>query len=569
MSTELPGHLTAALRERWGHWLLVIGGLLVGCAPFLVPIHFPPWLGFHAEALAFAGLAVTLAAVHVRGGAPSGFQRPVVVLAVIAVVPWLQWLAGLNDFSGDALLSWFYLLALAAAMQLGASLTARGSTQDATIGAAAFLAAGALASAWIGIAQWLGVADRAGAWMAFAEPGVRAAGNLAQPNQLATLCLMGVACVVWLQRAGFIGRLALALLVASLTIAVTMTQSRAGLASAFAMMLLALALRRRAPAIPPACTVVAWFCLLAAAWLVVPALGELLLLGAGRETVLTDNSARTQLWAQVLSGISQRPWLGYGWNQTAVAHIAGAAAGPGGPTIGFAHNVVLDLVVWLGIPLASGLLAILAYWTWTRVRAVRHPQAAFALLMLVPVVVHSQFEFPFAYAYFLIPVGIAAGIIEAHHGSPHLRVPAWLTQGLFGLWVGLGIGIALEYRTIEEEFRIVRFAAARIGFLPAGAPLERIRLNSHMDAMLDAARMTIAPRMRPQQLDTLRLACDRFPYSALTLRCAVAFALNGRPDQADAQMARYRALYGEAMYRDALATYRREVDSQAPGRAKP
>lgn len=569
MSTVLREPFTDTPRQRWGRWLFVIGGLLLGCAPFLVPIHFPPWLGFHAEALAFGGLAVALVAARVRAVAPGGFQRPVIVVALVALVPWLQWLGGLNAFSGDALLSWFYLLAVAGAMQLGDSLVARGSTRDGTTAAAAFLVAGAVVSAWSGIAQWLDVADRAGAWVAFAEPGVRAAGNLAQPNQLATLCLMGVACAVWLQRSGAIGRLGLALLVASLTLAVAMTQSRAGLASAFAMMLLALALRRRVPQVPPAPWMVAWFFLLLAAWLAVPAVAELLLLGGGRDIVLTDNSARTQLWAQVLSGISQRPWLGYGWNQTAVAHMAGAAAGPGGPTIGFAHNIVLDLVAWLGVPLAACLLAIVAYWTWTRARAVRHPQAVLALLVLVPVAVHSQFEFPFAYAYFLIPAGIAAGIIEAHHGSPRLRAPAWLAKGLFGLWVGLGIGIALEYRTIEEEFRIVRFAAARIGFLPAGAPLERIRLNSHMDAMLEAARMTIAPRMRPQQLETLRLACERFPYSALTLRCAIAFALNGRPEQADAQMVRYRALYGEAMYRHALLTYRGELESQAPARASP
>ncbi|MEJ7930621.1 Wzy polymerase domain-containing protein [Ramlibacter sp. AN1015] len=543
---------------RYPGSLLFIGGLL--CAPlaFLVPDHIPPWLAFRAEALAFAGLAIALLGMHLSGRGRDGPHPLTLLIAAFSVFPWLQWGAGIHPYAGDALLSWFYLAGAAMAVHLGTTIASEPNRNTLLNTAMAFLAVGAVASSAIGVVQWFGIFESG--WIVDASAGSRASGNLAQPNHLATVCLAGVVAIVWLHHRGLLGRLAFLSSLGIVTAGVALSQSRTGLLSAYCLVGLSFFLRPRVITALNVGGVLAWLLALSLAWIAAPRLAGLLQLGQARELFAVASDGRWEIWRKIIDGILQRPLLGYGWNQTTVSHMAGAGAGgPGGITTTHAHNIALDLAAWVGIPMASLLLIACIYWIWTRVRALREPEAAFAFLTLVPFAVHSFLEFPFAYAYFLIPAAIAVGVVEAHYVRTTLPIPRTPFIALYVLWVGLGAGIAFEYQVIESEYREVRFAAARIGRPSTVDGHKALVLNTHMRSMIDAAKTRIRPDMPEDELANLERACNRFPYSSLTMRCAIAFALNDRPALAAATMERYRHIFGAAAYEAASHVYAHQL----------
>ena len=70
---------------------------------------------------------------------------------------------------------------------------------------------------------------------------------------------------------------------------------------------------------------------------------------------------RLGMWMQIIHAIGERPWFGYGWNQTSVAVVESIHFN----TVKFgliAHNIVLDLLVWNGLPLGFLIIAYFAIW---------------------------------------------------------------------------------------------------------------------------------------------------------------------------------------------------------------
>jgi hypothetical protein len=88
------------------------------------------------------------------------------------------------------------------------------------------------------------------------------------------------------------------------------------------------------------------------------------------------------------------------------AYAVGAVAFPGAQPYTYAHNIILDLMVWCGIPTGILLTGIMVYWLVSRLRALNRPDAIFVMAGLIPIAFHSLLEYPFAYAYFLIAAGL-------------------------------------------------------------------------------------------------------------------------------------------------------------------
>jgi hypothetical protein len=292
---------------------------------------------------------------------------------------------------------------------------------------------------------------------------------------------------------------------------------------------------------------VGWFAL---GTLGLPSVSEWFLMSDSRSLTSTGSiSERWLIWKQVVYAISQEPWLGYGWNQTSAANAVGGLAFPGATIYTNAHNIVLDLMVWCGIPLGLLLTGVIAYWTISRMRAVQQPSAVLAMAALLPILLHSLLEFPFAYAYFLISAGLFVGIVEAAH-MPAKTVAVrvrWLWMVLY-VWAGVGGYMAYEYFQIEEDFRIVRFESLRVGATPTSYEVPHVWMLSHMAAMLKAARQVPKPDMSQADLEHLRLVSDRFPYGAIRFKYAQALGLNHDPEGAGKQMRIIRSMYGDFFY---------------------
>ncbi|MDO9199526.1 PglL family O-oligosaccharyltransferase [Rhodoferax sp.] len=527
-------------------------GLLLFTLSWLAYDHYRPWVNFHSELLAFLGLFGLLASVLLHARGPAVLPRASVWIAVAVLVPWLQYATGVSLFAGDALLSSLYLSGLLAAIFVGYSFgrSEPGHPAHALMGLVHCLWIAAMASAAIGLAQWLDVQGPLQMYVVQTDFGDRAMGNLGQPNQLATLLLMGMAAFSYVYERRVIGRPVFFLGIGFMTGVLILTQSRAGMLSALVVAAFLIWKKGTTTSRLSAKAVVCWVACFLIGTFSLPYLSEALLLADVRSISAAEPvSQRWRMWQQIAYAVAQSPWVGYGWNQTPTAHAAGAIAFPSSVTYTNAHNFVMDMLAWNGLPLGILLTGAIAYWFVTRIWATVRLDAVHAMACLLPIAVHSMLEYPFAYAYFLIAAGLMVGIVEA--AMVRVKTTAvnvgW-AWGFLAAWVAVGSYLTYEYFLIEEDFRIVRFENLRIGKTPETYDIPHVWMASHMAAMLKAARQVAEPDMSKADMENMRRVSERFAYGAVRFRYALALALNGDPAGATRQLAIIRGIYGEGYY---------------------
>ena len=143
--------------------------------------------------------------------------------AGLVALPWL-W----PFTSGPVAATLPYLAGIAVAAGLLLAWPARASGRDAAIRAvAAGWLAAALASSGIALLQYFDLEGPLFPWVNIAEPG-QAFGNLRQPNQLASLLVIGLLSLRWWLRRGLSNRLAAGMAALLLT-GLAATASRVGL----------------------------------------------------------------------------------------------------------------------------------------------------------------------------------------------------------------------------------------------------------------------------------------------------------------------------------------------------
>ena len=534
-------------------------GLVFFAFSWIAYDHYRPWVNFHSEALALAGIGLLLFSHCAnRRNKVTLMPRLTLFLLAVALLPWIQFFSGVALFAGDALVSSMYLFSLAAAGWLGYSYQLMSPKSTNEIAAFFYvLWFVALISAAIGLLQWFNLQGPLTVYVVQTDAGERAMGNLGQPNQLATLLLIGIASLAWTYERKRIGGLGFIVGVAFMTMGLVFAQSRAGMMSAVVAGIFLTWKNHAIPARIAPWHVLAWLLTYAAAVLLLPSLSEILLMGQSRSMNPEVDSARITIWRQILSGIAQAPWVGYGWNETPTAHATGSVVVPGSVTFTNAHNVVLDLLAWNGIPLGLLLTGACAYWFMSRMKGAVQSNAVYAMACLLPIAMHSMVEFPFAYAYFLLTAGLMVGIVEASHiGIKTFRVNVRWVGSALALWFVLGGYMVYEYFLIEEDFRIVRFENLRVGQTPAEYKVPDIWMLSHMGAMLKAARQQALPGMSADDLENFRKASLRFSDRSLSLRYTLALGLNGNASAATRQMVVIRGMYGEYNYQAAVSVLR-------------
>lgn len=543
-------------------------GLLFFTLSWLAYDHYRPWVNFHSEWLAFVGVLGLLVSVLFHQSGSVTLPQVSAVVAVTTLVPWFQYVSGISFFVGDALLSSLYLSGLFAAIYVGYALN-RPQDDCHAFGVTGLMHAlwiAALISAAIGLAQWLHVDSLLGMYAVQSDVGDRAMSNLGQPNQLATLLLMGMAAFTYVFERQIIGRFAFVLGIGFMTGVLILTQSRAGMLSVLVLTIYLMwrkvAVKSRLSGKAVAC----WGACFLIGTLALPYLNELLLLSDVRSIRSAEPiNQRWRMWQQIGYAVMQSPWVGFGWNQTPAAHAAGAITYPGTIPYTYAHNFVMDMLAWNGLPLGLLLAGSLAYWFVRRIFSSKSLDAVHAMACLLPLAVHSMLEYPFAYAYFLIAAGLMAGVVEAAQGSARtvtLNVRwAW---GFLALWVPIGGYLTYEYFRIEEDFRVVRFENLRIGQTPQAYEIPDIWMISHMATMLKSRRLLIEPHMQKVDLETLRVVSQRFADNVPHFRYALALALNGDPAGANQQLAIIRGMYGDAYYMACQGELRRLQKEKYP-----
>ncbi len=527
MSPTLPHRSTTNSPTGLG-WLLWV---LVATLPWLQPMRGEPWPAFYSEAAVAAAMIPVAIWVLLQPGRLS-LDALSVSMLLLATVPLLQAAAGLFVFAGEAVVVMLYLAAFALVLVVArrAEELAPGRLVDALL---ASVVVASLISVGFALYQWF-QQDWLGPFVHFALIRGRAFANLGQPNNLATLLCWGLIGLWWGFARDKIHRAPALMAAAFLLVGVALTRSRTGALEVGLLAVAALYVPRQhatGPGTRAVAALLAWFAALVVG--LEPLAQQLASAAPADLREQASTGIRPIIWRMALDEVWQRPWFGYGWNQGIVAHMNVADQYPGLENIvQHAHNLVLDLWVWNGLPLGLAIVGGLAWWSLRQWRACRTTEQRLLLLALGVLFTHCLLELPYAYLFFLLPAAVMMGTLTAWQpgrvvvAAPRSAVAAALVVMSVALLL-----IARDYRRIEDDLLAARMRAAQIHNphpREAAHPLVLTYLHSALERLLAPPTAGLPDADFVQMRRTLA----RYPARGALFRYARVSALRGQPDEA-------------------------------------
>ncbi|WP_218660551.1 PglL family O-oligosaccharyltransferase [Acinetobacter pittii] len=398
-------------------FFLFFAAILLGFA-WLSPFHYSPWVMFSSEVSTFwAGLCVLIALLQQNIKIP----RAQILLLPFTLIPIVQWGFGLVFDLSTALLSTFYLLGFWFMVLAGYNLSLDQKKRDQIFsGFSLLVIITSLLTSLIAIFQWLNIESHLIYTLHLI--GNRPYGNFGQPNNMATFLIIGLLGCLYLYEKN---KVTLWLLLPSALIilfTIALSQSRTSWI-VFPFLFIYWIVKqfgkqKRFGVFQGFLWCVGFFVM---AGVILPFATNLI--EAWSSTDVTEASGlverassgylRFNIWSQMLLAVQQHPWLGYGWNQTSVAQMTVYHAFPTGEWTTSAHNVLLDLIIWNGIPLGTVIITYFTCWfIWLNQQA-KNTISIIAIMMVCTVLIHAMLEFPQRYAYFLLTCGFLLGIVQA------------------------------------------------------------------------------------------------------------------------------------------------------------
>jgi hypothetical protein len=523
-------------------WPLAVGTAGVALA-FLLPNHSPPWMFCLQEAMAAVAMMVLCAPVLMRAGAATPWRAPEALALGLLVVVALQAGSGRIPFVQIAWMHGLYLLGFVLAILAGGTWERRepGVVLRALMTAAM---SAALPSVALQIYQWLALAPAEGsAWVYRALS--RPAANLGQPNLLATVMVLALLATYGLWRRRSIGTSAALAVAACLLTGLGMTQSRTGLLNVLIVAGAIMLWRRRQR---ESMLAVSIFALLA--WLCLAFVGSAVLgpgAAGGGSTLLASRfvgGSRVGALRLAVEAILAEPFTGYGWGQSFLAQWTQALNGaPVYAVMLSAHNIVLDLALWAGLPIALSVLVGALMWFRFCLRRVTDEGVLLLLLVVAVLFVHALFEYPLAYTFFLLPLGLAVGALGERAGLRTLfRTPPGVAAALL---VAAGVGLALtarDYLKVEESYRNLLYEKAGLIGSYDRAPPEVLVLTSLRDLIV-FSRLEPSAGLSQSELHWMANVVLVHPGAHGMAKVAAALALNGRAGDAQQWVDRLCRIY--------------------------
>lgn len=439
---------------------LILASLLLSFA-WLSPFHTYPWVTFSSELATFAA-ALTLFTLFLN----RNIQIPKLQLYIlpVAFIPLLQWSGGLvSDFS-VALLSTAYLFGFWVMVVMGYNLSLQSSAREQLMKQVCWLLLIiASVTSLIAMVQWLGFESSVYGIMQL--KGNRPYANFGQPNNLATFLIVGLMGALFLYEKH---KASLWLLIPSslsILFAICLTQSRTSLlVCIFICIYWVIKQYKNKPRLnfiklfgwAATYFLIAGYLLPIIAQVMTTSVGEAVTHTASLAQRAGSGHERLGMWMQIIHAIGERPWFGYGWNQTSIAVVESIEFNTVQVWFNSAHNIVLDLLVWNGIPLSILIIGYLSLWLLWLNKTAKDSTSIIAILMVCAILIHAMLEFPQRYAYFLLPMGFLLGLIQAQ--TPQLKGITIQKNVVRCVWLISVIVLLLiwrDYKLFQDNSRLI------------------------------------------------------------------------------------------------------------------
>lgn len=393
-----------------------------------------------------------------------------------------------------------------------------------------------------------------GDWLARSVIPGRAVGNLRQPNHLASLVLWALICIVALRESNAMrGTHALAAGVICL-LGVVLSGSRTGVIGV--VLLAGWALLDRKLSRPTKVALWVMPVVFVGLWLAMLAWAQVSSHNFGAESRLLSeggdiSSSRFGIWSNTMAMIAREPWAGVGPGEFNVAWTLTAFADRPIAFFDHTHNLPLQFLVELGIPMGVGVIALLLLallqarrcaWACDGALSVAK-RSAFMIVLMIGL--HSLLEYPLWYVYFLLPTAFAWGFALARpvatmaqpgSTSAPRASPALALAGL-AMTIGAAAAV-LDYWRVVVIYDPPELAA------PLEERIERGQRSPLFGHHADYAAATAFGEPKAPLSPSQQLAFKRAPHQLLDVRLMIAWsqalAAQGEMDKARWLAARIR-----------------------------
>ncbi|WP_151722980.1 PglL family O-oligosaccharyltransferase [Acinetobacter junii] len=439
---------------------LIIASVLIAFG-WLSPFHTYPWVTFSSELASFGAAFAVMTLFLTK---EIKIPRPQILMSSIVLLPLLQFCFGLIiDFS-IAFLTFAYLFTFWLMMLCGYNLSLQAANREKImIGFSLVVLIAGLLSSFMAVVQWLNLESYIYGIMGLR--GNRPYANFGQPNNLSTFLVMALMGGVYLyeKRKASLWLLIPSSLILLFTIALTQSRT-AWIVCIFFFFYWIYKQHKNNPRFnfPK---LLLWTSLyFVIAGYLLPYLTQFMT--SHLDTGVTHTASIVQragsgherlgMWMQILHAIAERPWFGYGWNQTSIAVVESIEFNTVQVWFNSAHNIVLDLLIWNGVPLGVLIIGYLSLWLLWLNKTAKDSTSIIAIMMVCAILIHAMLEFPQRYAYFLLPMGFLLGLIQAQ--TPQLKGITIQKNVVRCVWLISVIVLLLiwrDYKLFQDNSRLI------------------------------------------------------------------------------------------------------------------
>tara|TARA_R100001369_G_scaffold23556_1_gene43349 strand:- start:965 stop:2542 length:1578 start_codon:yes stop_codon:yes gene_type:complete len=369
---------------------------------YLSPIFMSPWVSAFQDICAIFALIILLSIQSYRKNIKID-KRVIYIFGLIAFIPLVQYLFGILFFTQELVLSLIYISIFFLSIISGANFNKSFKGIERL---SIFFVFISLSCVLLQLIQWSGLYHSV---LILDSNSRRPFANIGQPNNLATLLFIGFFSNILLFKNNKIKMHFYILISATLMTGIVLTQSRTSWLVFIAVLFITFLKNKLNLFSTMLKSSIAFLFLV----LTLPYI-TLFFHDQGLTVTerISSDSSRLYIWKQMLIAIMDKPWFGYGWNQTSVAQTSVTLKYPLNVWIEYSHNLFLDIIVWTGIPIGISIIAIIIVWFLQTFKKINTPNQLIYFLIITAFLIHCMLEYPFAYAYFLLPIGLYIGILH-------------------------------------------------------------------------------------------------------------------------------------------------------------
>lgn len=515
---------------------------------WLLPNHYLPWLSVYQEfCMLLAALLVVFCASHqVKIKTP----KVIVVVFLVSLIPFIQYFLGINYYLGDVLLVvlylWVFILVFIAAYNI-AGLEEKLKKQWLYYIFLAFLFS-SIISVWVQLRQWFLLDGNI--WVVDLPPNSRPFANVAQPNLLSTLLIIGLFSILYLYENKRIQNFTAGLSTLFLLFGIALTFSRT--AWLFSIVFLVWWLLKKWQLQYSSRLknfhLIMWLSVFYTYLFLIPFVAEKIGLYSNIDVVSRSNSGfeRIEMWQQLTDIIVQSPNFGYGWTQLNVAQMSAVGISLENPIWGYSHNIFLDFLIWNGLYVGAFLVLVVLYFLIFNAIKAKSIDNVILMSVVGVIVLHSMLEYPFAYAFFLFPLAFMLGFCYRNNTDNNKSVIH--NRIFFGSLSVAVIALILltgyEYQKISKVYELMRYENVQLRAKDNQIePKKKYLVLEGIHEYIWFVRYPLNKKMSEIDLERAKKVTYSKPEQPVLYRYMQILILNGELEQAHYILERYNVFF--------------------------